>query len=480
MASHEFLRLSEELRCLEISRCELGEHPCKKNCGSPEKVAELFSAPPPILCLILGIGATTMPSKRLKLSDKASLPFNTDNKQRRQSLHVKRKRALDSQRREERFGRKKREAKDPRLREERLKHNVPLTLDKKRVWDDADEDVDDGLGLSTDVERIKRQRVEENEAPSEKDLEEKSDEEDKDSMLDDGSADEDEQPIDEDEIVNDPLPSAKQIRTSTQRATSPNRSTASTNLNLVPEALAAKFPTLFSTDPPPDPKILITTSLNSTLHDQASLLTTLFPNSRYIRRTSHRYGHKFSVREISSFASHRGYTALLVLTEDLKQPSSLTVIHLPAGPTFHFTISNWIEGKKMPGHGNPTSHTPELILNNFRTPLGLLTAHLFRTLFPPQPEVRGRQVVTLHNQRDYIFLRRHRYVFREKRETEKSVIGPDGKEVKGVEGIRAGLQELGPRFTLKLRRVDKGIQRGSGQEWEWKGRMEKTRTKFQL
>lgn len=77
-------------------------------------------------------------------------------------------------------------------------------------------------------------------------------------------------------------------------------------------------------------------------------------------------------------------------------------------------------------------------------------------------------------------MRRHRYVFRDKRETEKSVTGPDGKEVEGVEGIRAGLQELGPRFTMKLRRVDKGIQRGSGQEWEWKVRMEKQRTKFQL
>ena len=34
-------------------------------------------------------------------------------------------------------------------------------------------------------------------------------------------------------------------------------------------------------------------------------------------------------------------------------------------------------------------------------------------------------------------------MFRDKRDSEKSVVGPDGKEVKGVEGIRAGLQELG-------------------------------------
>jgi len=77
-------------------------------------------------------------------------------------------------------------------------------------------------------------------------------------------------------------------------------------------------------------------------------------------------------------------------------------------------------------------------------------------------------------------LRRHRYIFRDKREREKSIVGADGKAVKGVEGIRAGLQELGPRFTLKLRRVDKGIQRNSGQEWEWKGKTDRVRTKFQL
>lgn len=92
----------------------------------------------------------------------------------------------------------------------------------------------------------------------------------------------------------------------------------------------------------------------------------------------------------------------------------------------HFSISNWVEGKKLPGHGVDQGFIPELILNNFRTPLGLLTAHLFRGLYPQQPELIGRTVVTLHNQRDYIFLRRHRYVFRDKKETEKSVIGTDG------------------------------------------------------
>ena len=423
-----------------------------------------------------------MPSKPVRLSDKASLPFKTANKLRRQSLHVKQKHAKDSIRRAERFGRKKEESKDPRLRDERLRRNVPLTIDRKRVWDEIDYNVEDGLGLSIDVDRHKRQRLEEEQSLNEDGGEVEDgkgmgeEEDDRDSMLDDALEEEDGDP----HATVNPLPTKFQLRSATDRATSPTRSTTSTNLTIAPEALAAKFPTLFDADPPPEPKILITTSINSTLHTEAELLTSFFPNSKFVRRSSHRYGHKFSVREIASFASNREYTALIVLEEDLKRPSGLTVVHLPKGPTFHFSVSNWVEGKKMPGHGNPTSHTPELILNNFRTPLGLLTAHLFRSLFPPQPELRGRQVITLHNQRDYIFVRRHRYIFRDKRETEKSVVGPDGKVVKGVEDIRAGLQELGPRFTLKLRRIDKGIQRASGQEWEWKARMEKVRTKFQL
>jgi ribosome production factor 1 len=423
-----------------------------------------------------------MPSKPVRLSDKASLPFKTANKLKRQSLHVKRKHAKDSIRRAERFGRKKEESKNPRLRDERLRRNVPLTLDRKRVWDEIDYDVEDGLGLSIDVDRIKKQRLEEEQSLNEEGGQVEDgegvgeEEDDRDSMLDDALEEED----GDTHAAANPLPTKSQLRSATDRATSPTRSTTSTNLNIAPEALAAKFPTLFSTDPPEEPKILITTSINSTLHAEAKLLTSLFPNSKFVRRSSHRYGHKFSVREIASFASNREYTALIVLEEDLKRPSGLTVVHLPKGPTFHFSVSNWVEGKKMPGHGNPTSHTPELILNNFRTPLGLLTAHLFRSLFPPQPELRGRQVITLHNQRDYIFVRRHRYIFRDKRETEKSVVGPDGKVVKGVEDIRAGLQELGPRFTLKLRRIDKGIQRASGQEWVWKAKMEKVRTKFQL
>lgn len=447
-----------------------------------------------------------MPSKPLKLSDKAALPFKTANKARRQALHIKQKKARDALRRADRFARKKEESKNPRLREERLKRNVPQTLDSKRKWDDVqDEPEDGGLGVAFNVEQLKRRKLAEEQELHEDQVsangynnDEENTNSDHDSMLDE----DEEQMADSEDVssddqlehaepppanAEDALPSKSQIRSATTRSSArasspPARSTTSTNLSLAPAALSKKFPSLFlgPDEQPPIPQILITTSINSTLHHQAETLVGLFPNAKYVRRSSHRYGHKFSVKEIAAFAAKREYTTLVVLEEDLKQPSGLVIVHLPIGPTFHFTITNWYEGKSIPGHGRPTSHIPELILNNFTTPLGLLTAHLFRSLFPSTPDLQGRQVVTLHNQRDFIFLRRHRYVFRDKRETERSVVGSDGREMKGTESIRAGLQELGPRLTLKLRRVDKGIQRASGQEWEWKGKTDRVRTKFQL
>lgn len=410
-------------------------------------------------------------------------PRTIANKQKRSEQLLKLKKARENFKRDERLRRRRAEDKNPRLREERRAKNVPATIDSKRTWDSVDQDDGDlNLGLSVDLDAIKRRKVEAvddalpppkpQRAPKKTNEADGGDsDDDADSMLDEDSEDEESKVSDDDETeANGTKPPV--------RSASPAPST-STDLNLTPENLQSRFPSLFAPMEHP-PKVLITTSINSRLKREAQLLTTLFPNSNFVPRTAHFHGHKYSVREIASFASNRKYTALVILNEDLKRPSGLDIVHLPAGPMFHFSISNWVEGAHLPDHGNPTGHDPELILNGFRTPLGLLTAHLLRNLFPPQPQLVGRTVVTAHNQRDFIFFRRHRYVFRDKRATEKSVQGADGKPVKHVEDLRTGLQELGPRFTLKLRRIDRGIQRTSGQEWEWKGKTDKVRTRFSL
>ncbi|KAK1674538.1 anticodon-binding protein [Colletotrichum godetiae] len=415
----------------------------------------------------------------------ASLTNKTSNKLHRKEMYVLQKKDKDKAQREMRFRRKKEEDKDPELRAARLAKNKPKTLDSKRVWDDVD---DDSLGKVVDVEKLKKRRIEEEENAA---LEQELNDEDG------GLEDDDEDDSDNDSMLEDEEDEAaaaekkaererrREEKRRAKRDSSAAPSTTSTNLDLTPSSLALKFPSLFSEDAPPPPKILITTSLNSTIHHEANIFRTVFPNSTYVPRSAHRYGHKYSLREISKFAANRDYTAVVLLKEDQKKLTGMSIVHLPTGPTFSFTITNFMEGKKLPGHGNPTNHYPELLLNNFKTPLGMLTAALFQRLFPPQPELEGRQVLTVHNQRDYLFFRRHRYVFREKRETEKNITTAEGSEMKGVEGIRVGLQEVGPRFTAKLRRVDKGIGRAGSegeesQPWEWKARMEKDRKRFQL
>lgn len=148
------------------------------------------------------------------------------------------------------------------------------------------------------------------------------------------------------------------------------------------------------------------------------------------------------MKKIIPQAVEREYTDILVVNEDKKIPNGLLIIHLPEGPTAHFKLTSFKRGYeikvrspslsmhssdsrcsqtfaqlKLPsthaytptqGHGRATSHKPEVILNNFTTRLGHSVARMFASLFPNDPEFRGRRVVTFHNQRDFIFIRHHR------------------------------------------------------------------------
>lgn len=420
-----------------------------------------------------------MPPKRSQ-----SLSLKTGNRLKRQELFIEQKKQRSKDRRIERGRRRKEEREDPELRRERLEKNKPLTIDKKRVWDDVD---DDSLGVQVNVEELRRKRLAAEQAAEMEAMDEDmdgeevggdEDEEGYDSMLEDDSEEEQERR----KAVE--KKASKQRKRDSSVAPSVTPSTTSTALDLAPTSLVVKFPSLFTDDPPLEPKVLVTTGLRSTLHEEAQLLCSLFPNSTYVPRSSHRYGHKYSLREISKFAANRDYTAVVLVHEDQKKPSGMSVVHLPSGPTLTFSITpgSWMPGKKLPGHGNATDHWPELLLNGFSTPLGVLTARVFTSLFPVRPEFEGRQVVCFHNQRDFIFVRRHRYVFRD---SEKSVADEDGKPMAGVEGVRVGLQELGPRFTMKLRRVDKGVGWAGSEgedavQWAWKAKMEKDRKRFNL
>jgi len=207
------------------------------------------------------------------------------------------------------------------------------------------------------------------------------------------------------------------------------------------------------------PKILLTTA------DKITQRTNKFCKElkKTIPNCDLKYRRGLSLKKIIPQAIARDYTDLIVINEDRKVPNALVHCHLPNGPTAHYKISNVKFTKEIKKSGVATSHLPEVILNNFNTRLGHSVGRMLASVFPHDPQFNGRRVITFHNQRDYIFFRHHRYQFRNSE--------------------RCGLQELGPRFTLKLRTLQKGTFDSKFGEYEFihkRHEMDTSRRKFFL
>lgn len=209
-----------------------------------------------------------------------------------------------------------------------------------------------------------------------------------------------------------------------------------------------------------EPQILITTSIRHT--------TTVFKFVKAIKETIPNvyfyYRKKLDIGEMINFAKEKGFSALMVITEEVKKPVRMTICHLLGdGLTIELKLNDIIYRDEIAGAAVPSEHNPEVIFKNFKTKLGLRLQRAFTTLFPKEEELVGRRVVTFHNQRDYIFFRHHRYQFDE-----------------DLQSVR--LQEIGPSFTLRLLSIQKGFfERESGDfEFNYKDRMGIRRRKFYL
>lgn len=227
---------------------------------------------------------------------------------------IAQKTARAKEKRERRFSRKKEEKRDPALRAARLEKNKPITLDQKRVWDD----VDDGeLTSVVDVQALRKRHLEQAQQAEQEIVQprdEDDNEDDADSMLD-FDEDENEQDSDEDK---DTATQSRPRQDSLAPSVAPSVASTS-NFDITPESLLTRFPSLFSEDSrPPEPKseqtthpldkrsfrhstvpsknttliyglVLITTGLDSTLHDVARIFENIIPNSKYVRRSAHKY-----------------------------------------------------------------------------------------------------------------------------------------------------------------------------------------------
>ncbi|KAK7679437.1 hypothetical protein QCA50_017491 [Cerrena zonata] len=312
-------------------------------------------------------------------------PSSIKNKIKREDITRKLRKSKGQSKLQRRLALAKEEATNPAAKKRRQQENAPRTLDNTREFDPSILTADPSTSTSASASA-------------------QNDPSSSNSQNKDGNINPDQQPTDESlaDISSDP------------------------------------FAEYFSgaSDPTIPPKVLVTTSQKATrvTYEFCEEIVGIFPGAELIRRKK---GKGFEMGKIAGWASDRGYSHLVVVNEDMKKPNAMTIVYLPYGPTAYFKLTSIELSKKIRGHGKPTDHYPELVLNGFVTRLGHSVGRLFQTLFPPMPEFQGRQVVTLHNQRDFLFFRRHRYAFRS---TEK-----------------VALQEIGPRFTLKLKSLRKGL-----------------------
>jgi ribosome production factor 1 len=208
-----------------------------------------------------------------------------------------------------------------------------------------------------------------------------------------------------------------------------------------------------------DPQVLITTSIRHTgaIYKFVKDLKEVIPNS-YLY-----YIKKFDLKSIIELSKEKGFTDIIVVYERLREPYRMVLCHLPDGPTCEFKLSNVVYHDEIPNSANNKGFSPELIFKNFKTKVGYRLSRILNSIFPHTAEVHGRQVVTFHNQRDFIFFRNHRFIFDE-------------------DFTKVNLQEIGPRFSMRLLSIQKGTFDNEFGEFEWfyKNKMGVNRRKFNL
>ncbi|WVO12900.1 hypothetical protein L204_100508 [Cryptococcus depauperatus] len=345
----------------------------------------------------------------------------------RSEIHRKAKREKEQAKLQRRLEIKKAE-KDKvsgmQLKKERLSKNIPVTLDNTRVFDSSSYLTADPVTLHNMERKIIEASQAVNAKTPESETYEHAIDNDRDmKALQAGPSTIRPAKISKDENEGDEVENDEEDENSEEE--NPSESQEDAHLQ-PPQDVSLTTP----------PRILITTSHSPCkfTYQFCEDLKNVFPGGEFFKRPR---GKGFEIGRVARWAAKRGYGALIVVNEDHKKPNAVTLINLPAGPTAYFKLSGIVLSHDIYNHARPTPHSPELILNNFTTLLGNSVGRLFGSLFPPQPQFRGRQVVTLHNQRDYLFFRRHRYMF--------------------VSGTSTKLQEIGPRFTLKLRWLRKGL-----------------------
>ncbi|GAB2295858.1 hypothetical protein Dimus_030009 [Dionaea muscipula] len=194
-----------------------------------------------------------------------------------------------------------------------------------------------------------------------------------------------------------------------------------------------------------DPKILLTTSRDPSapLRQFVKELKFVFPNATQMNRGNQ------VIPEIMQTCNTHDFTDVIIVHEHRGVPDGLTICHLPFGPTAYFHLLNVVtrhDIKDSESIGNMPGAYPHLILDNFKSKLGLRMATILKHLFPvPKPDT--KHIITFANRSDYISFRNHVYG----KNSPKSV----------------DLKEIGPRFEMQLYLIKLGTMDQKEAPTEW-------------
>ncbi|KAF1740539.1 hypothetical protein MXB_3472, partial [Myxobolus squamalis] len=192
-----------------------------------------------------------------------------------------------------------------------------------------------------------------------------------------------------------------------------------------------------------DPKIVVTTSRNpsSRLKMFVKEVRLIFPNCQKINRG------QAVLKELVISCISANVTDLVLLHETRGVPDCLVISHLPYGPTAFFTLFNVVMRHDIPEIGTMSEAFPHLVFHNFTKPLGKRIMNILKYLFPV-PKDDSKRVMSFINHSDFISFRHHVY-------------NKDSSSKNNV------LQEVGPRFEMKLFRVTLGTITQTEAENEW-------------
>lgn len=192
-----------------------------------------------------------------------------------------------------------------------------------------------------------------------------------------------------------------------------------------------------------EPRILLTTSRkpSSRLLQFLKELKIVIPNGVRTNRGN------YVMKDLVEIALKYEFSDLIILHEHRGQPDGIIISHMPSGPTAYFGLTDVVLRHDLRTRLETMSEEyPNLIFEGFNSNIGERVTDILKYLFPV-PKLDSHRVITFVNKDDLIVCRHHTH---------------SKSDYKTIE-----LDEIGPRFNMRLYQITLGTVDVTHAQKEW-------------